>query len=1187
MEGSIFSGRSEEMDMSTEIRNIFTSSTDVSITSTATTSNSEITATPAKSTSIIRTRSAIKRSAENMDVEEPLPLPLPLTHISVILSNKQRAKAIETLVNRNNGTQTKNNKMNKGSAMKNLIEPISKKAKVIEKAKMVQQINEEIAQESAHAAPTKHEINNSNFLPNWKKEDNILDIPWNELGALCALGKTKLFYPRESVFSALKVWNKYLTECNEDPSNDLRRKKVFLLSIVLGFKEEIGSNRGDFKKKCIDLMADNWSQQTIGRFEGRIGKNNNKAKRKQKGGEVKTKEQVEEEVTSKRVCDLFFAGELGKACDALFNKRTYVQPTLKIALELQGQFPRREADLEIPAEQYNESMYELTTEETRKIIGSMHNNTHPGQDGLSINVVKQLMRAHHLRQGVVSDSDVFIEELTKFINNTIAKPTVTKEISAYVAGGEMIGIQKKDGSQRSITMAGVFKKIAQSGANYYSKTEAKELFKDNQMAVGTKNGTDKMIHTIRLSTEMKPEKDSIKTDCDKAFPRVQKAAALRVVQRDLPDIYMMTKTLLDNTSRFFYVGAKEGTQVIEVEEGIAAGESTSPLIFAAVKRELTNEGKKYIPNGIAIDYADDQAATGPTIELIEMAKFTEKEGPKLGIFPSLHKSECILGKKESYEEAMECQDLWHRECGIPKGKIHVHPDNDRSQAAKENYGFITLGIPLGADEYVVNYVKEKIGEIKENFKKIPKVNNQQVAYTILRAVMPTKINYLLRQLPTNMVQELVKEFDLEMRKCLAAICKVEDVSDTVFELAKLHNGGGLGNLEDTPECAYVASMIAALPFAMSKVEGLTQVIDDVMNIFETLTVDSLKEALDEEGDKVPKSLREFFIICKKLEMEEPTLSIKELLQKPEEQLQKLQHVLSKGRKENREKLYTDRLFAEGDNIAIAKYDSIKTAEAGEWLLGGGMGVATRMHGAEFEIALKLRLGMGLPGLEGGGFRCECHRKVPVEENGDHLRTCKSVHKEAISTHENVVRECSSMMRHGGIPVSTTFISPFQGLMNEESENEKNTKGDIMQWEAGKPGTMYDVRITSVLTANVMKGGYSEPGEAARASELEKNRKFQERCEGLGIKFVPLVIEDGGRWGECFIKFFNTTISAIADKNKIDISYVKNYWMKRISAAVQKGRANVINKRIFRLRAGIEAGRDESANMSVVEMNLHT
>ena len=46
-------------------------------------------------------------------------------------------------------------------------------------------------------------------------------------------------------------------------------------------------------------------------------------------------------------------------------------------------------------------------------------------------------------------------------------------------------------------------------------------------------------------------------------------------------------------------------------------------------------------------------------------------------------------------------------------------------------------------------------------------------------------------------------------------------------------------------------------------------------------------------------------------------------------------------------------------------------------------------------------------------------------------------------------------------------------------------------------------------------------------------------------------------------------------------------MKRISAAVQKGRANVINKRIFKLRAGIEALRDESANVSVVEMNLHT
>ena len=78
----------------------------------------------------------------------------------------------------------------------------------------------------------------------------------------------------------------------------------------------------------------------------------------------------------------------------------------------------------------------------------------------------------------------------------------------------------------------------------------------------------------------------------------------------------------------------------------------------------------------------------------------------------------------------------------------------------------------------------------------------------------------MRQLPTIKVQELAKEFAMEMRKCLAAICKVEVVSYTAFELAKLYNEGGLRNLEDIPVCAYIASMIAALLFGTFKIRWL-------------------------------------------------------------------------------------------------------------------------------------------------------------------------------------------------------------------------------------------------------------------------------------------------------------------------------------------------------------------------------
>jgi hypothetical protein len=83
----------------------------------------------------------------------------------------------------------------------------------------------------------------------------------------------------------------------------------------------------------------------------------------------------------------------------------------------------------------------------------------------------------------------------------------------------------------------------------------------------------------------------------------------------------------------------------------------------------------------------------------------------------------------------------------------------------------------------------------------------------------------------------------------------------------------------------------------------------------------------------------------------------------------------------------------------------------------------------------------------------------------------------------------------------------------------------------------------------------------------------EKCQLIQIGFIPLLVEIYGAWEQRFQQFFNYMISAAAEFNKIHTSYVKNYWMKRISMA------NAVNTRIYSLRAGGEALRYESNNFS--------
>jgi hypothetical protein len=277
----------------------------------------------------------------------------------------------------------------------------------------------------------------------------------------------------------------------------------------------------------------------------------------------------------------------------LFNDKIYSKPTVEKATELQLQHPPRENSH--PKEyQKTAPHFTISPEATREIINKMNSNIHPGKDGFSIDVMKQLVRANSVRQGIKSASDTFVEEITTYFNRTIAQPTVSREISQYIAGGQMIAVDKKNGKIRAITMSDLGKKIVQYESTRQNKEEIKEELKDFQTAVGCANGTDKMIVTARLQMELHPNNDVLQTDCAKAFPNVKREAVLELMEDKLPNMLNMMEPLINTEGNFFYTGSKEGTQVIKVANGITAGESTSPVLFALVKNAHTTEQKKLI-----------------------------------------------------------------------------------------------------------------------------------------------------------------------------------------------------------------------------------------------------------------------------------------------------------------------------------------------------------------------------------------------------------------------------------------------------------------------------------------------------------------------------------------------------------------------------------------------------------------
>jgi len=122
--------------------------------------------------------------------------------------------------------------------------------------------------------------------------------------------------------------------------------------------------------------------------------------------------------------------------------------------------------------------------------------------------------------------------------------------------------------------------------------------------------------------------------------------------------------------------------------------------------------------------------------------------------------------------------------------------------------------------------------------------------------------------------------------------------------------------------------------------------------------------------------------------------------------------------------------------------------------------------------------------------------------------------------------------------------------------------------------MQDVRITHPVTSSVRQGNVQNAGGAAKAGEVEKQRKFGVKCDSIGCEFEPLVIEAYGRFGDKAKEIFKRTISATADNKNIDISYLKNYWLKRIAVAIQRGVANKILARVQKLMSGKKSELEE-------------
>jgi hypothetical protein len=115
--------------------------------------------------------------------------------------------------------------------------------------------------------------------------------------------------------------------------------------------------------------------------------------------------------------------------------------------------------------------------------------------------------------------------------------------------------------------------------------------------------------------------------------------------------------------------------------------------------------------------------------------------------------------------------------------------------------------------------------------------------------------------------------------------------------------------------------------------------------------------------------------------------------------------------------------------------------------------------------------------------------------------------------------------------------------------------------------IFDVSVTHPVRDGPMVGNACVPGEAATIREKTKIDKQERDTAARGMKFVPLFFETLGYVTEPVVQLIKILAERIAEKANSPYSVVVTYWYIRISAALQKGNARIIQNADDQLKSG--------------------
>ena len=550
------------------------------------------------------------------------------------------------------------------------------------------------------------------------------------------------------------------------------------------------------------------------------------------------------------------------------------------------------------------------------ILRSFPKGTSPGPSGLSV---------QHLLDTISVPLHTPIGTSLKRIVNLLASGKVPVHVSAYLAGGKLIALDKsKEGSPpdvRPIAVGETLRRLTGKCICTILRNKFSSFFEPSQFGVACKAGAEKIVHSLRRCIEdnwLNGDFVVFKVDMLNAFNMVSRQAVLDECATFFPELLPWVSWCYGSHSSLWHPMGQVSSQ-----SGVQQGDPLGPMLFALVLHKLVTS--------IEVDddclhlileawYLDDGVLAGEKSAVIRALHLIEELGPYLGLH--INFSKCELFSRN--------------------GNSHFPPVVESSLLPNMDI----LGVPIGDFVHCSRFIAEKCATPKTLLKALVDVSavDLHVAFSILRMCGSyCKLVHLARATPPSHCADYLKLFDEEVRLCFTS-CIAVDVPDLSWQQAQLSPSlGGLGfrSLALHSSAAFIAS------FASS---GFCS--PDNIHMLQAVT------RFNAQVHPLESTTAEAVLACPPL-----------------------QRALSK----KLDNHAFQSLLSSSSQVNKARILSVSAPHAGSWISATpSTGLDLHLDSAECQVALRWWLGLDTS----GGSPCPLCPDTALDPLGHHAATCR-------------------------------------------------------------------------------------------------------------------------------------------------------------------------------------------------------